>query len=78
MTINTGSGYWDAASSIISYSASGGSTGTVYHFILLQSADAATPLSGWTRVATNIGTGGGFPIPPVGTAAARYYRVESE
>jgi hypothetical protein len=78
VTINTGHGYWDAASSIISYSASGGSTGAVNSFILLQSADPATPLSGWVRVATNVGAPGSFPILPVGTVAPKFYRIKRE
>jgi hypothetical protein len=78
LVINTGSGYWDAASSTLSYSGGANSGGTSQSFILLQSADPTAPLSAWTRVATNNSTPGSFPIPPVGTAPPRYYRVKSE
>ena len=74
--IDTGSGYWDAASSTLSYS--GTSPAGAHAFILLQSANATAPLSAWTRVATNSSIPGGFPIPPVGTTAPKYYRVKSE
>ena len=73
--INTGSGYWDAASSTLSYA---GNAGSAQSFILLQSADPTAPLSAWTRVATNGSIPGSFSIPPVGTAAPAYYRVKSE
>ena len=73
--INTGSGYWDAASSTLSYA---GAAGSVQSFILLQSADPTAPLSTWARVATNGSIPGSFSIPPVGTAAPAYYRVKSE
>jgi len=75
LVINTGSGYWNAASSNLSYS---GGAGGSHSFILLQSVDPTVPLSSWTRVTTNGSIPGSFPIPPVGTAAARYYRVKSE
>jgi hypothetical protein len=72
LVINTGSGYWAAAISNLSYQ------GGTPNFILLQSADATAPLSTWTRIATNNSTPGSFPIPPVGTAGSNYYRVMSE
>jgi len=75
LAIKTGSGYWDSASSILSYS---GDTAGAHSFILLESADPTAPLSDWTRVATNNSTPGSFPIPPVGTAAPKYYRIKSE
>jgi hypothetical protein len=72
LTLNTGSGYWDASCSNLSYQ------GGTPNFILLQSAEATAPLSAWARVATNTTTPGSFPIPPVGTAGPVYYRVISE
>jgi hypothetical protein len=75
LVINTGSGYWDAASSTLSYA---GDAAGAQSFILLESADPTAPLNAWTRVATNNSTPGSFPIPPVGTAAPKYYRVKSE
>jgi hypothetical protein len=74
--INTGTGYWDAATSNLNYSSSFPSG--AHSFVLLQTADATSPLSTWTRVATNNSTSGSFPIPPAGTAGARYYRIKSE
>jgi hypothetical protein len=78
LIINTGSGYWDAASATLSYKDGGIPGSHAYNFILLESADATAPLSAWTRVATNDTTPGSFSIPPVGTATAKYYRVMSE
>jgi hypothetical protein len=78
LTINTGRGCWEAASATISYTGDTGSGGGSHSLILLQSADPSAPLSAWTRVATNNSTPGSFSIPPVGTAAAMYYRVKSE
>ena len=74
--INTGSGNWDAASSTLSYS--GASPAGTHSFILLQSADVTAPLNSWTRIATNASIPGSFPIPPVGTAGARYHRIKIE
>ena len=76
VVIKTGSGYWGAGSSTLSYS--GASPAGAHSFILLQSADPTASLSAWTRVATNSSIPGSFPIPPVGTAAPRYYRIKSE
>ncbi len=73
--ISTGSGYWDATSSTLNYA---GGVGGSHSFILLQSADPAAPLWTWTPVATNNSSPGSFPIPPVGTAAPRYYRIKAE
>jgi hypothetical protein len=73
LVINTGSGYWNASSSTLSYTGGGSQS-----FVLLQSADPTAPLSAWTRAATNGNTPGSFSIPPVGTAAPKYYRVKSE
>jgi hypothetical protein len=75
LTINTGSGYWNATSSTLSYS---GDAGSSHSFILLQSVDPTAPLSAWTRVATNDSNPGSFSIPPVGTAGPKYYRMKSE
>jgi hypothetical protein len=76
LVINTGSGYWDTASSTISYA---GSDGSPHSFILLESADATAPMSAWKRVATNSSVPGSFPIPRMGTGAPTYYyRVKSE
>ena len=74
--INTGTGYWEGASSNLNYSSS--FPAGAHSFILLQSPDATAPLSTWTRVATNNSTSGSFPIPPVGTAGAKYYRIKTE
>jgi len=73
LIIGTGSGSWRAGSTTLSYTG-----GSAQSFILLQSADPIAPLSAWTRVATNSSTPGSFPIPPVGTAAPKYYCVRSE
>jgi hypothetical protein len=76
VTISTGSGYWDAASSTLSYS--GTSPAGSHNFVLLQSADMAAPLAAWTRVATNNSIPGSFPIPRVGTVPPSYYRIKTE
>jgi hypothetical protein len=78
LTISTGSGYWDAASSTLRYTGDTGVGGGSHSFILLQSTDPSAPLSTWSRIATNNTTPGSFFIPPVGTAGANYYRVKSE
>jgi hypothetical protein len=80
LVVNTGSGYWDAATSTINYSyQEGGSPGgSPRSFILLQSVDPTVPLSAWMRLATNNSIPGSFSIPPVGTAAPKYYRIKSE
>jgi hypothetical protein len=78
MIIRTGRGCWDSASSSLSYDGGGSVDGTPRSFVLLQSLNSPAPLSAWMRVATNSGTPGSFPIPPVGTAARVYYRVKSE
>jgi hypothetical protein len=75
VTINTGSGCWDCASSTLRYS---GDTGGAHSFILLQSVDPTAPPSAWMRIATNASSPGSFSIPPMGTAAAKYYRIKTE
>jgi hypothetical protein len=78
LIIHSGSGSWDAASSNLSYTVTAGLPGSPHEFILLQSPDPMAPLSAWTRVATNASVPGSFPIPPVGTAAPKYYRIKIE
>nr|MBP8015566.1 hypothetical protein [Verrucomicrobiota bacterium] len=73
VTLSTGSGKWDAASSTVSYTGGSGA-----RFVLLESANATAPMAAWTRVATNTATPGSFTIPAVGSAAAKFYRVQSE
>ncbi len=73
LIISTGSGSWGAGSTTLSYTG-----GSAQSFILLQSADPTAPLNAWTRVATNSSTPDSFPIPPVGTAAPKFYCVTSE
>jgi len=52
--------------------------GSGARFVLLESANATAPMAAWTRVATNTVTPGSFAIPAVGSAAAKFYRVQSE
>jgi hypothetical protein len=48
-------------------------------FVLLQSSNISTPLSAWTRVATNTTTPGAFTIPAVGTPPSPvFYSIQSE
>jgi len=76
LSISTGRGCWDAASSCLSY---GGACPAGTHIlVLLESADPTAPLSSWTRVATNGSSPGAFNISPVGTAGPKYYRVKGE
>jgi hypothetical protein len=72
LTINRGGDNWKAGCTNLSYQ------GGTPNFILLQSPSPTTPLSDWTRIATNTNTPGSFAIPPVGTAGPQYYRVMSE
>jgi hypothetical protein len=46
-------------------------------FVLVKSADINTPMSSWTRVATNTVTPGSFTIP-VGSETQAFYGVKSE
>lgn len=58
----------------LSYSGGAGA-----RFVLLQSGNIATPLSTWTRVATNTATPGSFTIPAVGTPPTPvFYSIQSE
>ena len=75
VTISTGSGYWDAASSTLSYT---GEAGSYHNFILLQSAELTAPLTSWARVATNDTLPSTFAIPSVGSSPLRYYCIQVE
>jgi hypothetical protein len=75
LIISAGKGYWDAASSALSYE---GDVGGSQSLILLQSTNLSAPLSAWTRVATNHSIPGSFPIPPVDLGGPGYYRIKSE
>ena len=55
-----------------------GRGGSGLQFVLLKSADAAAPLSGWSREATNTVTPGTFTIPAVGTGSPVFYSIKSE
>ena len=56
----------------LNYSGGGG-----VQFVLLKSTDITTPLSAWTRVATNASTPGSFVLP-VGSEPKAFYAVKSE
>jgi hypothetical protein len=53
----------------------GGGAGS--QFVLVKSTNVAAPLSGWTRVHTNLATPGTFTVP-AGSEAAAFYRIKSE
>jgi hypothetical protein len=72
VTILTGQGNWDSASTRVSYT---GGAGTLF---ILQSADAMSETITWTSVATNSATPGYFDVLAVGSANAKFYRVKSE
>jgi hypothetical protein len=56
----------------LNYTGGGGA-----QFVLVKSADINTPMSSWTRVATNTVTPGSFTIP-VGSETQAFYGVKSE
>jgi len=53
----------------------GGGAGS--QFVLLKSANPASPLGGWSRVHTNFATPGTFSVP-TGSEAVGFYRIKSE
>jgi hypothetical protein len=53
----------------------GGGAGS--QFVLVTTTNAAAPLSGWTRVHTNLATPGTFTVP-TGSEPAAFYRIKSE
>jgi hypothetical protein len=53
----------------------GGGAGS--QFVLVTTTNTAAPLSGWTRVHTNLATPGTFTVP-TGSEPAAFYRIKSE